>query len=133
MHGQHLLGQLAEHADRHRAAAEVRPGPALDRDRAGHQQLAVLVDLGAGLDRASQHRRVGRQPQPALDDRPAWPARTRPASARPPKSRSSPVTTIVLPAPVSPVTTVSPGPSSSVASSMTPRPGIRISASTPEA
>ena len=40
------------------------------------------------------------------------PSRTRLGSARPPKSSSSPVTTIVLPAPVSPVTTVRPGPNS---------------------
>ena len=62
--------------------------------------------------------------------RAAAPGRTRPASARPPNSRLSPCTTIVLPAPVSPVTTVSPGASSSTASSMTPRPRMRISSST---
>src|SRR5207248_3473116 len=57
--------------------------------------------------------------------------RTLDTSARPPESRCSPVTTMVLPAPVSPVTTVKPACSSSRASSMTPRPWMRISASTP--
>jgi hypothetical protein len=41
----------------------------------------------------------------------------------------TPVTTIVLPAPVSPVTAVKPGSSSSVASSITPKPVMRISES----
>ena len=49
------------------------------------------------------------------------PGRTRAASARPPNSSSSAVTTIVLPAPVSPVSTVRPGRVGSTASSMTPR------------
>src|SRR5262249_51805342 len=52
------------------------------------------------------------------------PERTCAESARPPKSSNSPVTTMVLPAPVSPVTTVSPAPSGNVASRMTPRPGM---------
>ena len=58
------------------------------------------------------------------------PERTRAASQRPPKSKPSPVTTIVFPAPVSPVTTVKPGDRSSTASSMTPRPLMRSSSST---
>src|SRR5215470_17406199 len=57
------------------------------------------------------------------------PGRTRAGSARPPNSRPSPVTTIVLPAPVSPVSTVKPGESSSSASSMTPSPLMRTSSS----
>jgi len=70
VHGEHALGQLAQEPGRHRAATEVGAGPALDRDRAGHQQVAVLVHLGAGVDRAGEHRRVGRQPQPPVHHRP---------------------------------------------------------------
>src|SRR5262245_33949904 len=58
------------------------------------------------------------------------PSRTRPESERPPKSRSRPVTTMVLPAPVSPVRTVRPRDNSRTASSMTPRPRMCISSST---
>ena len=43
-----------------------------------------------------------------------------------PSSRPSPLTTMVLPAPVSPVMTLSPGLRSSSASSMTPRPWMRM-------
>src|SRR5690348_5213344 len=57
------------------------------------------------------------------------PGLIRDGSARPPKSRPSPETTMVLPAPVSPVTTLKPGDSSSTASSMTPRPLILTSSS----
>jgi len=54
---------------------------------------------------------------------------TRDGSARPPNSRPSPETTMVLPAPVSPVTTLKPLDSSSTASSITPSPVIRTSSS----
>src|SRR5262249_23334859 len=57
------------------------------------------------------------------------PGRTRAGSARPPNMSPRPVTTMVLPAPVSPVTTVSPDESSRTASSITPRPVMRTSSS----
>ena len=60
----------------------------------------------------------------------AAPERTAPVSARPPRSSPSPVTTIVLPAPVSPVSTLRPGPSSTTAWLITPRSVILISSST---
>ncbi len=58
------------------------------------------------------------------------PERTRVASARAPPSRCRPVTTMVLPVPVSPVSTVNPRSNSAVAVLMAPRDSIRISAST---
>ena len=74
----------------------------------------------------------GDRPPPGASNQPstaAWdsPTRTSPASARPPASRPSPLTTMVLPAPVSPVTAVNPGANRHVASAMTPSPVIRSS------
>ena len=80
----------------------------------------VVLDLAAGLldGRASPAR-------PSTCTTPSTracraPVRTAPASARPPSSSPSAVTTMVLPAPVSPVITVRPGPSSSADASITP-------------
>ena len=71
--------------------------------------------------RPPRRTRPGRRPRTTPSTRAAFaPVRTAPLSARPPSSRPSAVTTMVLPAPVSPVITVSPGPSSSVDDSMTP-------------
>src|SRR4051794_32432446 len=58
------------------------------------------------------------------------PTRTARGSARSPSSRPSPVTIMVLPAPVSPVTTVSPGCGATTASLMTPRSRMRSSSIT---
>ena len=64
----------------------------------------------------------------ALDGGAATTPRARaPRRPEPPDSRPSPVTTIVLPAPVSPVTAVNPGANAQVASAMTPRPRMRSS------
>ncbi len=73
VHGQHLLTQLAERGDRHAAAADVRPGPALGGHRAAQQQRAVVVDLTArvrdpGADGIAER---ALQLQPALDHRTA--------------------------------------------------------------
>src|SRR5689334_23397184 len=57
------------------------------------------------------------------------PARTAPASPRPPSRRPRAVTIMVLPAPVSPVMQVSPGPNSRVLDSITPRELILSSSS----
>ena len=132
-----MLVGLAVHGDQlaRRVRRAPRPAPARRRrrpasgpraDDAAQHQLGVVVDLAAGVADPLARGRVGRRPRAA---RRRWPARapvrTRAASARPPNSSSSPVTTIVLPAPVSPVTTVSPGPSGSTASSITPSPRMR--------
>ncbi len=53
------------------------------------------------------------------------PARMRSALARPPRSRPSASTMMLLPAPVSPVMTVRPGPSSSSSSSIRANPEMR--------
>ena len=88
--------------------------------------LALLFAAGAiwlGVTASKKARRSGTA-------RPGS-ARTRPASARPPNSSPSPVTTIVLPAPVSPVITLRPGPSRSSALSIRSRFWTRSSRSTP--
>ena len=69
--------------------------------------------------------------EPAFDDGAVGTrADPRSASARAPPSRCSPVTTIVLPVPVSPVSTVSPRSNSAVAVLMAPSDSMRISEST---
>ena len=133
VHGDHLLADLAEHGDRDGAAADVRPRPALGGDRAGQQR-------GCRRRRARRRRRpparrpprrcarsaaAGPRPPPGRDRRAPVPA-----SARPPNSSPRPVTTMVLPAPVSPVMTFMPRVSGSVVSSMTPSPVMRSSSST---
>ena len=70
-------------------------------------------------------RSTRRRPRPAPRRR-----GRRPESARWPSSSPRPVTTMVLPAPVSPVIAVKPGPIGSVASAMTPRSRRRISSIT---
>ena len=120
-----------------RAPPPVRRGP---RGARGTAPSAPTVRVSSstsssssapGVDRPDHRGRVGGQHAAGPRRRPCRrPGRTRPASARPPNSRLSPCTTIVLPAPVSPVTTVSPGPSRSTASSMTPSPRMRSSSST---
>ncbi len=74
MHSHHLLTQLGQHRHRHRATTDVGPRSALDGDRAGQQQAAITVHLGAGISDPLVHLRglLGGQPQPALDHRPAW-------------------------------------------------------------
>ena len=104
VHGDEVLGQLGEHADRGRPAADVGARAARRTDRAGQHQH-VVVELRRRRP-ARRGRPAGRVDQhPALDDRLGRRRRApAPESARPPSSRPSPVTTMVLPAPVSPVT-----------------------------
>ena len=108
VHGDEELGQLGQHPDRAAAAAHVRPRAALRRDGAGHDQASSSSSAPASAARARRRvtgRRVTTPSTTACRRR----GRTRPESARPPRSRPRPETTIVLPAPVSPVMTVSPG------------------------
>ena len=128
VHRDQRLGDLGQRGDRDRGAADEGPRAALGRDVAG-QHDAVVLDLAAGLlDRGGEPGEPVASTTPSTRAVPA-PVRTAPLSARPPSSRPSAVTTMVLPAPVSPVMTVSPGPSSSVEDSMTPSEPIRISSS----
>jgi hypothetical protein len=69
VHREQPVGQLGEHADRHRPAAEVRPGAALLGHGTGDDERSVVIGLGAGVDRPGQRGGTLGQPQPALDQR----------------------------------------------------------------
>ena len=60
VHGEQPLGQLGDHPDRHAAAAEEGPRPALGAHRAGEDQAAVVVGVGAGVGGALPRRGVRR-------------------------------------------------------------------------
>ena len=130
VHGDEVLGDLGEDADGHGPAAQVSAAAGLRADGARDDEDVAVVELRARLDRA-----LRRGPCGSTSTRPStvavpWPFRTLAGSALPPMSSPRPVTTMVLPAPVSPVTTVRPGPSSRTASAITPSPRRRISSST---
>ena len=125
VHRHEHLSELGEHPTGGRAATDVGPRPAGRGDRAGDDELAVLV-VGTclvGPDEGGWSSGSCTTPSTRAEDEPV---RTRPESARSPSSRPRPETTIVLPAPVSPVSTLSPGLRSRTASSMTPTPRILI-------
>ena len=88
-----------------------------------------LVTIGDGSDSGAAPEAAApvAEAAPAAE---AAPVRTVAGSALPPSRRLRPVSTMVLPAPVSPVSTVRPGPSVTLARPMTPRFSIRISSST---
>ena len=72
VHGEQALGELGDHADRDAAAAEEGPGPALGAHRAGEDQAAVVVGVGAGVGGAlPRPGESGGQHEPALDPGPA--------------------------------------------------------------
>ncbi len=120
----------------HAAAAEVGPRRTVAADRTRGDDAAVVVALGPrGVqDLVDLDVTVVTEfgcGEPAFDDGALGdPDRTRVASARAPPSRCRPVTTIVLPVPVSPVSTVSPRSNSAVAALIAPSDSIRISEST---
>ena len=107
VHRDQLLGQLAEHPDRRGPAADVGPRAPVGRHRA-HEDEPVL-DVGAGLGRAREGGVARGRSTHALDDGAVGAGAHEPGVAAPTEQQARPVTTIVLPAPVSPVTTVSPG------------------------
>ena len=90
------------------------PRCARDRPSGGHRAASSERRRRRARRRPRRPRAAtGPAGRPAAGPRPTAAARPRaapaPGSARPPSSRPRPVTTIVLPAPVSPVTTVRPG------------------------
>ena len=130
VHGDEPLGELGEQSGGDRPAADEAAPAALGGDAAGDDENVAVVEFRARLERPHRDGPAG-----STTIRPSTcavlsPSRTVPTSDRPPRSSPSPVTTMVLPAPVSPVTTVRPGPSSRTASAITPRPRRRISRST---
>ena len=126
------VADVAEHRHGHRRPAGEPARASACADRASqHQVLSASSSPPASSTRCAATDCGSRSSRPSMIAS-SWPPRTRLASPRPPNSNCRPVTTMVLPAPVSPVTTVSPGPSGSTASSMTPRPRMRSSSSTIE-
>src|SRR6516162_4928011 len=110
------------------------PACALDRPSADTERLTIRVRPSSSSSPPASSTCCAAGPAASIRNRPSTvarsaPGRTRAGSARPPNIRPSPVTTMVLPAPVSPVTTVKPGENSRTASSITPRPVIRTSSS----
>jgi hypothetical protein len=55
VHGEDVLADVGQHRERHGAPADVGAGPALDRHGAAHQQRAVVIGLGAGVEHAIVH------------------------------------------------------------------------------
>ena len=105
-----------------------RERPSAETERTSTRPSATSAPASAARTSAGW---PGRQVDDALDDDAVGAG---PHEARSRRDRRaagpSPVTTMVLPAPVSPVSTVSPGWSGSTASSMTPRSRMRISSIT---
>ena len=67
VHGDDVLGQLPQHADRDAASAQVSAGTSVGPDAATDQQR-VVVELRAGVGRPVEGRVAGRQHQTALHD-----------------------------------------------------------------
>ncbi len=109
VHRDEVLGDLREHPDGGAAAPDVGPAAPARGQRPREQQLP-LVQLPAGLPGAGGDRTVLGHLQPALDDGALVARAHRPGVGALTHEQPRPVTTIVLPAPVSPVMTVSPGP-----------------------
>src|SRR5499427_7838521 len=110
------------------------PAYALDRPSADTERLTISVRPSSSSSPPASSTCCAAGPSASIRRRPSTvarsaPGRTRAGSARPPNIRPRPVTTMVLPAPVSPVTTVNPEENSRTASSITPRPVIRTSSS----
>src|SRR5215468_10263996 len=110
------------------------PAYALDRPSADTERLTIRVRPSSSSSPPASRTCCATGPSASICNRPSTvarsaPGRTRAGSARPPNIRPRPVTTMVLPAPVSPVTTVNPDENSRTASSITPRPVIRTSSS----
>ena len=115
MHDDELVGEVGEHAGRRGAAADASRGCG-PRSRSSARRAARPVRRRAARGRRPASRtRSATAPSSGTIHTPsteacAAPARTAPESARWPSSSPRPVTTMVLPAPVSPVIAVKPGP-----------------------
>ena len=66
VHREQPLGELGDHAHRDAAAAEERPGPAFGAHRAGEDEAAVVVGVGAGVGGALPRGGFGGQDEPSL-------------------------------------------------------------------
>src|SRR5215472_7111583 len=110
------------------------PAYALDLPSAETERLTIRVRPSSSSSPPASSTCSATCPSGSIRSRPSTvarsaPGRTRAGSARPPNIRPRPVTTMVLPAPVSPVTTVNPEENSRTASSITPRPVMCTSSS----
>ena len=140
VHGDQVLGQLAQHGHRDGGPAGVGARPAAGGDHPAQHQLGSSVGVAAvpsapaSTVPPASRTRCAAAPSGSTSNRPsteAWsaPVRTRAASARAPNSSMQPGDDHRLAGAGLPRDAVSPGPSGSTASSMTPRPLIRSSSS----